>query len=212
MNPSLTPVSKPSSGAGTRDRILEAARTDFAEYGQAGARVDRIARSAGVNKAMIYYHFHSKEDLHREVVGEFFRRMIGRVQAQASEFGTLEQVFRAIADTHIHMCLSEPELVRIVLRELADPRTEALDQMTSVLVTSGLPTSVARTMETAMARGDLRTVDVRQTIVSFLTMSLGYFIMAPILERVWGITDRTAFLDERRDAMVDLLMNGLKAR
>lgn len=174
--------------------------------------MDRIARSAGVNKAMIYYHFHSKEDLHREVVGEFFRRMIGRVQAQASEFGTLEQVFRAIADTHIHMCLSEPELVRIVLRELADPRTEALDQMTSVLVTSGLPTSVARTMETAMARGDLRTVDVRQTIVSFLTMSLGYFIMAPILERVWGITDRTAFLDERRDAMVDLLMNGLKAR
>lgn len=63
-----------------------------------------------------------------------------------------------------------------------------------------------------MARGDVRPVDVRQTIVSFLTMSLGYFIMAPLLERVWNITDRAAFLDARRDAMVDLMMNGLRAR
>lgn len=202
----------PAHVAGTRDKIIEAARTEFAEYGEAGARVDRIARSAGVNKAMIYYHFDSKETLHREVVGDFFRRMIGRVQAQATDVGTLEQLFRAIADTHIHMCLSEPELVRIVLRQLADPRTEALDQMTSVLVASGLPTSVARTMEASMARGDLRKVDVRQTIVSFLTMSLGYFIMAPILERVWGITDRATFLNARREAMVDLIMNGLLAR
>jgi AcrR family transcriptional regulator len=47
----------------TRNRILKAAFDEFATHGIAGARVDRIAASAGVNKAMIYYHFPGKQDL-----------------------------------------------------------------------------------------------------------------------------------------------------
>jgi AcrR family transcriptional regulator len=45
------------------DRILAAAALEFAERGFAGARVDRIARRANVNKAMLYYHFMSKDRL-----------------------------------------------------------------------------------------------------------------------------------------------------
>ena len=41
------------------DAILAAAALEFAERGFAGARVDRIARRARVNKAMLYYHFKS---------------------------------------------------------------------------------------------------------------------------------------------------------
>ncbi len=47
----------------TRQKILEAARAEFARHGLAGARVERIARKAKVNKAMLYYHFQSKENL-----------------------------------------------------------------------------------------------------------------------------------------------------
>ncbi len=47
----------------TRTRLLEAGRAEFAEYGIAGARVDRIAAAAGCNKAMIYAYFDSKDGL-----------------------------------------------------------------------------------------------------------------------------------------------------
>ncbi len=47
----------------TRSKILAAALEEFAAKGLAGTRVDEIARLAGVNKAMIYYHFDSKEAL-----------------------------------------------------------------------------------------------------------------------------------------------------
>jgi TetR/AcrR family transcriptional regulator len=50
--------------AGARARILEAARTEFAEYGYAGSRVARIARRARVNKQLLYYYFGSKTGLH----------------------------------------------------------------------------------------------------------------------------------------------------
>ena len=51
----------------TRAKILAAALDEFATKGLAGVRVDQIAELAGVNKAMIYYHFASKEDLFKAV-------------------------------------------------------------------------------------------------------------------------------------------------
>ncbi len=56
--------------------ILAAARAEFAQYGLAGARIDRIARTAQASKERIYAHFGDKEALFREVLAtdsaEFF--------------------------------------------------------------------------------------------------------------------------------------------
>ena len=47
----------------TRDRILAAARAEFADLGLGGARIDAIASAAGANKQLIYHHFGSKDGL-----------------------------------------------------------------------------------------------------------------------------------------------------
>lgn len=47
----------------TRQRLLNAALVEFATYGIAGARVDRIAENAASNKAQIYHYFGSKDKL-----------------------------------------------------------------------------------------------------------------------------------------------------
>jgi AcrR family transcriptional regulator len=52
----------------TKERILDAAFGEFAEYGVAGARVDRIAKSAACNKNLIYVYFDSKEGLFATVL------------------------------------------------------------------------------------------------------------------------------------------------
>ena len=50
--------------AETRGRILDAALSEFAANGLAGARTEQIAAAAGVNKALLYYYFESKEKLY----------------------------------------------------------------------------------------------------------------------------------------------------
>jgi AcrR family transcriptional regulator len=59
-----------------RETILAAARSEFAQYGLAGARIDRIAKSAAASKERLYAHFTDKEALFRGVVAadmaEFF--------------------------------------------------------------------------------------------------------------------------------------------
>jgi len=65
--------------ARTRGLILSAALTEFAAHGFAGARVDAIARHAGINKRMLYHYFGGKEELFRAVL----RRKITERQAWA---------------------------------------------------------------------------------------------------------------------------------
>src|ERR1700757_4574040 len=50
--------------AETRQRILDAAAREFSAHGLAGARTEAIAAAAGVNKALLYYYFDSKDRLY----------------------------------------------------------------------------------------------------------------------------------------------------
>src|SRR5499433_1741561 len=54
--------------ARTQERILAAALREFSEKGFAGARVDRIARRARINKRMLYHYFGNKDGLFREIM------------------------------------------------------------------------------------------------------------------------------------------------
>ncbi len=68
-----------------RETILGAARSEFAQYGLAGARIDRIARAAEASKERLYAHFKDKEALFRSVVAadlaEFFAAVTLRPDA-----------------------------------------------------------------------------------------------------------------------------------
>jgi len=52
----------------SQSTILAAARDEFAEFGLGGARVDRIAERAGLNKRLIYYYFEDKDKLFQAVL------------------------------------------------------------------------------------------------------------------------------------------------
>ncbi|MGW0792601.1 TetR family transcriptional regulator [Streptomyces sp. NPDC002911] len=58
-----------SSTADTRQRILAAAKDEFARYGIAGARVDRLAKQARTSKERVYAYFSSKEALYQYIAG-----------------------------------------------------------------------------------------------------------------------------------------------
>src|SRR5687767_8651451 len=77
---------RPGVDAGaTRSAVFAAAADAFSRRGFDGVGVDEIAQAAGVNKAMIYYHFEDKLALYREIVCEMLRDAGTRVTAIASE-------------------------------------------------------------------------------------------------------------------------------
>lgn len=57
----------------SQNTILVAAREEFAEHGLGGARMDRIAQRAGLNKRLIYYYFEDKDKLFQAVLEQAYR-------------------------------------------------------------------------------------------------------------------------------------------
>ncbi|MFK4099091.1 TetR family transcriptional regulator [Streptomyces sp. NPDC019531] len=103
----------------TRARLLVAARAEFAEAGMSGARVDRIARQAGVNKERIYGYFGSKEQLFTEVIAEALGDHAGQV---GLPYGDLGEYAGRIYDFH----LANPELTRLMMWEALYYRDQPL--------------------------------------------------------------------------------------
>lgn len=68
-----------NDGRSTRQLLLDAATVEFAAVGLSGARVDRIADAAGVNKSQLYYYFKSKDGLFDAVLSSSLRALLDDV-------------------------------------------------------------------------------------------------------------------------------------
>ena len=102
------------------DQILLAAAVEFAERGYAGARVDRIARRARVNKAMLYYHFGSKRSLYRALLRQVFSRAADRLQTIAVAERSADDKIGLVIETIAAFVREHAFFPAIMLREVAD--------------------------------------------------------------------------------------------
>ncbi|MFF0446369.1 TetR/AcrR family transcriptional regulator [Streptomyces sp. NPDC004609] len=94
----------------TRQKLLGAARQEFAALGVAGARVDRIAELAGVNKERVYGHFGSKEGL-------FAATVSAAMDELAEEVGKPGDDIAAWVGSVYDFHRERPELLRLLLWE-----------------------------------------------------------------------------------------------
>jgi AcrR family transcriptional regulator len=106
--------------AASRRRVLTAAAAEFAARGFAGANIDRIARAARVNKAMIYYHFASKAALYREILRDMFEAVAVRVHAATETECSAEQKVLAFVDAIAIEAEARPHFPPIWFREIAE--------------------------------------------------------------------------------------------
>ena len=113
-------VNKPRRPRGdSRPAIFQAAAHEFAQRGYDAAGVDRIAAKARVNKAMLYYHYGSKQGLYVEVLRDMFRAVGARTRAIADGPGPAETKLDAWIVTIVEEAAARPWFPPIMLRELA---------------------------------------------------------------------------------------------
>jgi AcrR family transcriptional regulator len=101
----------------TRARILEAATREFARYGLGGARVDRIAASAGANKRMLYYYFGDKDALFQAVLEHSYESIRSAEQdLNLLDVDPVKSVARLVAFTW-HYYIAHPEFLTLLNSE-----------------------------------------------------------------------------------------------
>jgi AcrR family transcriptional regulator len=114
-------MARPKAAApDTRKRILAAACDEFGTHGFAATTVDRIARRARVNKAMIYYHFSNKRALYTCILVDVFAPITNRVRDAMKEDAQPARKLDRIIETLVRSIDESSYFLPMFLREIAD--------------------------------------------------------------------------------------------
>jgi TetR/AcrR family transcriptional regulator len=104
----------------TEEKIFNSAKAEFSQFGLAGARVDRIAGRAKINKAMIYYHYKGKEKLYEHIllfiVEGIYNTVKNLMPDKSVKIEDLENLIRGYA---VYIGSIDEDYIRIMIREIA---------------------------------------------------------------------------------------------
>lgn len=195
----------------TRERIVTASSRAFSEYGLAGARTDAIAKAAGVNKAMLYYYFKSKEDLYaaalESVAEKVHENTMKVLQRDCSEGECLLRV----ALNHFDRILTQREFQSLMQQEMVRLRS---GQSGLTILVDNLFRPFMRELEkivrSGMRKGELCEMDWLQVVYATLGANVFYFLSAPLMQIMGPFDPFTrSSLKRRREAAMRFLGSAL---
>ena len=191
--------------------ILGAALVEFTEHGLGGARMDRIAERAGVNKRLIYYYFDSKENLFLAVLELAYEGIRREERAlNLSQVEPIEAIRRLIAFTWNYY-IAHPEFLHLLNTENLH-RARYLKRSTKVpSMHSPLVATLAELLDRGHKVGLFRAgIDPVQLYISIAGLSYFYLgnshTLSTIFERDLLATKAKV---ERLSHMTDLVLGYL---
>jgi TetR/AcrR family transcriptional regulator len=212
MTPHPTTETQADRSTETRSRILEAALTEFAASGLAGARTEQIAAAAGVNKALIYYYFESKEKLYAATLEMVSARVRDRSMAVfLLEASPGERLLRA-ALHHFDRILTQREFQSIMQQEMIrlHKGEEGELPILAKRIFAPLHAMFQSMVREGIASGELIDVEWLQIVLAALGANVFYFLSAPVWRQIMPFEplDPEVLL-ARRVALVEFLGQAL---
>ena len=169
----------------TRSSIIAAARTLFARRGLEGTSVREVADAAGVNNAMIYYHFKDKVEMYRAVLADSFAEFdrIWEHDIFSTDATTRDKI-RKYVEELIRFQHENEEIRRILSMEFASCGKNI--KWLSDNFFGHSYEKLATILKTGMKKGELKKVDLSVAISALVGMVIHSFITRPIAEYVTG--------------------------
>ena len=103
----------------TEDKILEAAKSEFLEFGLYGARMQSIANRAGMNKALLHYYFRNKEQLFDKVFESALERYFSNMDVLSEEQLDFKERVHRLADRFLDFLTEYPQMALFLIKEVS---------------------------------------------------------------------------------------------
>jgi len=196
----------------SRSTILKAALAEFAQQGLAGARMDAIAAAAGVNKALLYYYFRSKDELYSAVLEEFFVRLQARIGRALDSGTSASERILLYARAHFASVSESPYYARLFQGEMMNAGRQGSPRLSQIVDRYIRPIAlrVIGVLQEGIAAGEFRAVDPAQFAPTMAATIVWYFVASPVLRKVrTGDPYSPQAIRERRAAVLDFIAAAL---
>jgi len=166
----------------SRAAILQAAIREFAREGVAGARTDAIAKTAKVNKALLYYYFRDKDALYGAALEKVFRERDAVLMPILRENTPPGEKLLRYVGGFFDFLASHPQHREMVQRELFFLPRRSHAQRIVKLYMKPLFEELLKVFRDGIAAGIFRPVDPMQFIPSMAAVVAHYFGTAPFIK------------------------------
>ena len=189
-------------------RIVAAARDEFARRGFAGARVEQIARRAGVNKQLLFYYYHSKRGLFQAVLAESAAELETALTSLSLPAGGPLERLRLTLQAQFEFLARHPQMVAL-LGQGSRPGGGGGAAFAPAI--NRLVVLLAEGQSLGQVRDDL---DPHLAAAQALILMVGYLSLEAVVAasaRPLG-ADEPALRERWREAAVELVVGGVSAR
>jgi TetR/AcrR family transcriptional regulator len=212
---------RPARGSTTEQKILSAARREFSEKGLDGARMQAIADAAGTNKALLHYYFRSKENLFessiRDIISNLWADVHRRLNAARSETN-LRALIHAIVSAYITTFAEQPDLPKMLIREIASASPVFLNVIGDVFATFKIvPETIFSVYYRCLKRGEIRRHAPLHFMMNLMGMCAATFLVKPVVENLSRKTGQAieytpGFYKNRIAAITEMACDGIFIR
>ncbi len=198
----------------TEQQIFEAALEVFSRKGRDGARMQEIADAAGINRALLHYYFRTKQQLYETCFGHCFERFMQMFGHWFSDTDSFADTLRGFIDGYIDFVREHRQVMRLMLNENLSGGTLLGEHLEAAFQREGFPQRIMEDqIRSAVARGEIRDVDPRQTLLTIVSACLFFFVARPTVMHLNPLAreDFDAFIEERKRHVFDVLFYGLRS-
>ncbi len=149
-----------------REKILAAAKIEFAKKGFHGSLVSDIARRAGVGKGTIYNYFSNKEDLFGSIIKEQMENFERKIASVVGREGDVREILHEIAQIHFDEFYRSKEVIEILVMEGLNKIGGVKHDFKRGIL--NIRDMVASMLDRAIVRGEVRDVDTKKVALMFL--------------------------------------------
>ena len=193
--------------------ILEAAREVFLKKGFAGARMDDIAKVAGINRALLHYYFRSKKDLFQIIFDKHFTELQSGLQEILSSSSQLNEKIEQLINFYLSKLENNPDLPAFILQELSVNPERIFQLMQERQRLPGRSRLVFdEQVREAVRKGRIREIDSRHLIINILSLIVFPYVGRPYAKMFLEHDEPSykAFLKIRRKEILNFVLKAIE--
>jgi len=210
---------QPAKDGDTERRILDAAHGVFLRRGTAGARMQEIARDAGVNQALLHYYFRTKEQLARAAFEHAGSQLMPAVIQEVASDAPLEDKVRRVVAIELDHLSRVPYLPGYIIGEVAH-HPERAQQLIAAMTRGLTPEhlrprifgALRQQIDERVAAGAMRPIAPEQFMVNLVSLCIFPFAARPMLQALLGLDAAgfARFIATRREELADFFIGALR--
>ena len=194
----------------TEQQILEAARRVFIQKGLDGARMQEIADSAGINKALLHYYFRSKEKLFSRIFEQALDGVFDVINESIHENGDVFTFVETFVDHYLTTLKQNPFIPNFIFNEI-NSHPERIATLRNQIKLN-IP-AFEKMVENNIAAQKMIKITPEHLLIDLLGLCVFPFIARPLLEEVFFKTHPAGaenFLYERKQHIILFMKRALR--